>query len=98
MSFAALYRDTLFLYMETCLMLNYPEKVPKLIAILEGLLFGRAATPKSGNSSPQESRDKCETNVEWKPIVNQYRVRYVQVSEWNLVSFLSSPLSLTIHL
>ncbi|XP_022663827.1 CCR4-NOT transcription complex subunit 10-like isoform X1 [Varroa destructor] len=71
----ALYRDALFLYMETCLKLNYPEKVPKLIATLEGLLFGRVVTPRSGSSSPQESRDRGDKNLEWKPVVNQYRVR-----------------------
>lgn len=65
--------------METCLKLNYPEKVPKLIATLEGLLFGRVVTPRSGSSSPQESRDRGDKNLEWKPVVNQYRVRYVNI-------------------
>ncbi|OQR69108.1 CCR4-NOT transcription complex subunit 10-A-like [Tropilaelaps mercedesae] len=70
-----MYRDALLLYMETCLKLNYPERVPKLIATLESLLFGRVSTPRPGDSSPQENRDQVEQNLQWKPIVNQYRVR-----------------------
>ncbi|XP_003739857.1 CCR4-NOT transcription complex subunit 10-A [Galendromus occidentalis] len=70
----ALSRDLLFLYMETCLRLNYPERVPSLIGSLESLLFGRG-TSRNQNSSQNRSTSPEEKNAEFKPLVNQYRVR-----------------------